>query len=729
MSKFKNLFLILTLLFSSDAFAGTKWNVDANGNATGNSITVSGISQSATSKITSLGTAGIVHNDSSGNLSTSKIFNNDVDSAAAIDFLKINSDKLGNGYTTFVATGTTINLTNPLYNRIITTGGGTGIIKFPKMDDVNSISSGKNTFSLITNNCGGPIFMQDFGGSSISTINPGQSKLFFITSNGSSSGGFNILDVTGIISAAPPLTYNSGFLSISQSSASTDGSISSIDWNTFNNKQSAISIGNVDTGSQNAAGMNLIGSQLSLTSASALFPGVLTTGVQTISGNKTFNGNISAANLLGTNTGNVTLNPVGVSSNANGAQLIGQQLELEPASASFPGLITAGTQAIGGDKNFAGNITASNLSGTNTGDITITSVGSTPNANGMTLTGQALNLQPADGTHPGIITTLLQTFSGVKQFNASIRLLSLATSRALVIDGSNNITTSSITDSALATLNQPANQVIVGNGASGLTSFSNFTFASNVLSVPQQITITNNLSGPFLQLGDGLTSQGPIFALANTSGGFYFSNAISGDAILRNSDNTKNFRIGVGAVNSQLSISNSNITVNTGVNVGIGTATPNASSILHLVSTTQGLEPPSMSTTQMNSISSPISGLEIYDNTILQPRYYNGTVWSEGMGTAPVITTSQTITHDYTNWLVNNAASTPVTITLPLLSSCIQGEKFRIIKESTNSSNTVTIATSGSDVFHPAPSNLNAQYSFGVFVNMGSFWLYAGNGG
>lgn len=41
------------------------------------------------------------------------------------------------------------------------------------------------------------------------------------------------------------------------------------------------------------------------------------------------------------------------------------------------------------------------LSGTNTGDVTIGAFGGTPNASGLSITGQVLNLQPADATHPG----------------------------------------------------------------------------------------------------------------------------------------------------------------------------------------------------------------------------------------------------------------------------------------------------------------------------------------
>lgn len=53
------------------------------------------------------------------------------------------------------------------------------------------------------------------------------------------------------------------------------------------------------------------------------------------------------------------------------------------------------------------------LSGTNTGDVTIAAFGSTPNAFGLSLSGQAINLQPADATHPGGLSIAdWNTFNG-----------------------------------------------------------------------------------------------------------------------------------------------------------------------------------------------------------------------------------------------------------------------------------------------------------------------------
>ena len=75
-----------------------------------------------------------------------------------------------------------------------------------------------------------------------------------------------------------------------------------------------------------------------------------------------------------------------------------------------------GDVSIGGALSVTGSAVASNLSGTNTGDISLGSVGSSPNANGASLSGQVLNLEPANATNPGVVSTASQTFSGDKTF-------------------------------------------------------------------------------------------------------------------------------------------------------------------------------------------------------------------------------------------------------------------------------------------------------------------------
>ncbi len=55
-------------------------------------------------------------------------------------------------------------------------------------------------------------------------------------------------------------------------------------------------------------------------------------------------------------------------------------------------------------------------SGTNTGDVTITDFGSSPNSAGASLSGQILTIQPASATQPGAVSNSAQSFLGTKTF-------------------------------------------------------------------------------------------------------------------------------------------------------------------------------------------------------------------------------------------------------------------------------------------------------------------------
>lgn len=69
-------------------------------------------------------------------------------------------------------------------------------------------------------------------------------------------------------------------------------------------------------------------------------------------------------------------------------------------------------------------------------------------------------------------------------------------------------------------------------------------------------------------------------------------------------------------------------TYNTTGNIGIGTNSPNASAILDLTSTTQGVLIPRMTSTQRAAISSPAIGLTVFQTDVNIGNYtYNGTSW------------------------------------------------------------------------------------------------------
>jgi hypothetical protein len=95
--------------------------------------------------------------------------------------------------------------------------------------------------------------------------------------------------------------------------------------------------------------------------------------------------------------------------------------------------------------------------GANTGDVTLAAVGAVPSDNGASLSGQVLTLQPADATHPGLVTTGAQSIAGAKTFSGAVVFGSTATRAP--------------TDRALAVYTTAAGQSFTDEGADQLVVF------------------------------------------------------------------------------------------------------------------------------------------------------------------------------------------------------------------------------------------------------------------
>ncbi|KAA9035490.1 tail fiber domain-containing protein [Ginsengibacter hankyongi] len=63
--------------------------------------------------------------------------------------------------------------------------------------------------------------------------------------------------------------------------------------------------------------------------------------------------------------------------------------------------------------------------------------------------------------------------------------------------------------------------------------------------------------------------------------------------------------------------------------VGIGTTTPNTSSMLDVSATDKGMLVPRMTTVQRTAITSPAKGLLVFDNDVSSFFFYNGTAWTQ----------------------------------------------------------------------------------------------------
>jgi hypothetical protein len=90
-------------------------------------------------------------------------------------------------------------------------------------------------------------------------------------------------------------------------------------------------------------------------------------------------------------------------------------------------------------------------------------------------------------------------------------------------------------------------------------------------------------------------------------------------------------------------------------NVGINTTTPDASAALDISSTTSGVLVPRMTTTQRTAITTPATGLLVFDTTLGQFYFYSGSAW-----TAIPLSITSSLTNNYIpKWnglsLVNSA--------------------------------------------------------------------------
>lgn len=69
--------------------------------------------------------------------------------------------------------------------------------------------------------------------------------------------------------------------------------------------------------------------------------------------------------------------------------------------------------------------------------------------------------------------------------------------------------------------------------------------------------------------------------------------------------------------------------------VGVGTVTPNPSSILDVTANNKGFLPPRLTTAQRDAIPSPAEGLVVYNLTTHCLNFFDGTVWVELCGATP----------------------------------------------------------------------------------------------
>lgn len=141
--------------------------------------------------------------------------------------------------------------------------------------------------------------------------------------------------------------------------------------------------------------------------------------------------------------------------------------------------------------------------------LLLAAVGSSPNANGATLSAGTLTLQPADGSFPGVMTAITQTFGGFKTFNSSVKLVA-----DLFLNRSDN----SAATGANATVTLPDQTHLTLNNAS-LTSIDGIAAPSDA-----KVLFVTNLTGNMVEINDNTGATAANRIRTGTGATFEFEN-------------------------------------------------------------------------------------------------------------------------------------------------------------------------------------------------------------
>jgi len=481
------------------------------------------------------------------------------------------------------------------------------------------------------------------GSSGASTYNPTTETLNVPTYTLAGLGGISLTS----LSATSPLSYNNttGAFSISQATGSTNGYLSSTDWTTFNAKQGAITL--TTTGTSGAA--TLIGTTLNIpnyatggiTGSGANGQATFWTGTSTVSGDNGFFWDNTNKRLgLGTTT------PTHILETA-------QDVKINSVIVGVGGGTPPLYNIKMGTTNLNNNTTGSYNIGIGIGSLAANTTGSYNIAMGLgagggstahgsnVFIGHGVATIASPSSNAVIIGNFAGSEGGIKStiIGAGARTNTMGDSTTAIgyqagasSDGTNNMyfgyRSGYFThgynnilfghDAAYsATQKDVFNSIIIGYSAQPLASGNK-----------NQIVIGNNATG----LGSYTTTIG---------------NDSTNHAAIRG-------------------------------NLLLGTTTNETTALLNMVSTSKGFLKPRMTTTQRDAITSPATGLEIFNTTTGVPNYYNGSAWTAtgtGSGTVTSVAalTLGTTGTDLSSTVANGTTTPVITLNVPTASATNRG--------------------------------------------------------
>lgn len=267
-------------------------------------------------------------------------------------------------------------------------------------------------------------------------------------------------------------------------------------------------IGTYDLQVGSANGLTVVGGNtLYAQSATASVPGMVNTGAQTFGGIKNFSSNIFAANLSGTNSGDVTLGT------ANGLSLSGQALSLAQSSASTIGALSATDWNTFNNKQ--STLTLGNLTDAGTDGIVVTG-----GSGAVVGSGTSIAQHVADTTHNGYLaSTDWNTFNGKQPAGSYLTAVSIANANGFTGTSSGGTT-------PLLTLTTTVNGILKGNGSGAVSATAGTDYSLGTSALTTGILKSTTTTGA---LTIAIASDFPTLNQNTTGSAASFTGSLVGD--------------------------------------------------------------------------------------------------------------------------------------------------------------------------------------------------------
>jgi hypothetical protein len=297
---------------------------------------------------------------------------------------------------------------------------------------------------------------------------------------------------------------------------------------------------------------------------------------------------------------------------------------------------------------FSGGVTSLNGLTANTQYLAVGTTGTDFNISSVSET-HTFNLPTASATNRGALSTTDWSAFNAKQNALTNPITGTGTTNYLPkFTGASTLGNSSIQDSgSLVTITNPTTI-----GATGIA-------VGNIALNVRGNIVANSGASAYVTMGTDASNYSMITGTGNglnlrTAGSFAAAN---GRILLEPQVNSNILYYPTGTgVHIFYTATNERMRIDAAGNLGIGTSSPNVSSILDLTSTTKGFLPPRMTTVQKNAIATPAEGLVVYDTTLSTLFQYNNSNWIKL--TSGIHTNIKPTSGNSTTTNINGTAST-----------------------------------------------------------------------